>query len=111
MTVWCTISTIFKQRRGLLIAGLLTLSVALTTTLFLGHVSFAAPGVNQTINFQGRLQYPTGGAVADGHYNIQFKLYQGGDGQSAGNTTGSPSGTLKWTETRINNGGTSGVDR
>lgn len=110
MTVWCTISTIFKQRLGLLIAGLLTLSVALTTTLLFGHISFAAPGVNQTINFQGRLQYPTGGAVADGHYNIQFKLYQGGDGQSAGNTTGSPSGTLKWTETRINNGGTSGVD-
>lgn len=110
MTVWCTTSTIFKQRLGLLIAGLLTLSVALTTTLFLGHVSFAAPGVNQTINFQGRLQYPTGGVVADGHYNMQFKLYAGGDGQSSGNSTGSPSSTLLWTESRINNGGTAGVE-
>lgn len=110
MTVWCIISTIFKQRHGLRIAGLLTLFVALTTTQLLGHVSFATPGVNQTINFQGRLQYPTGGAVVDGHYNIQFKLYKGGDGQSTGNSTGSPSSTLLWTESRINNGGTSGVE-
>jgi hypothetical protein len=37
---------------------------------------------------------------------MQFKIYQGGSGTAAGN----PDGTLKWTETYINNGGTSGID-
>jgi hypothetical protein len=44
--------------------------------------------------------------VADGHYNIQFKIYQNGSGAAAGN----PDGTLQWTETYVNNGGTSGVE-
>lgn len=107
MTVWCHLPTIFKQRHALRIAGLLSLCVALTTTLVFAHVSHAAAGINQTISFQGRLQYPTGGSVADGHYNIQFKIYQGGSGTLAGDSDG---GTLKWTESYINNGGTSGVD-
>ena len=47
----------------------------------------------------------SGGIVADGYYNIQFKIYQDGSGTAAGN----PDGTLKWTETYINNGGNNGV--
>lgn len=47
-----------------------------------------------------------GGIVADGYYNIQFKIYQDGTGTAAGN----PDGTLKWTETYINNGGNNGVE-
>jgi hypothetical protein len=63
----------------------------------------AASGVNQTINFQGRLLNSQGATVPDGFYNIQFKIYQDGDGQSVGNTTGSPAGSLKWTESHLNN--------
>jgi hypothetical protein len=63
----------------------------------------AATGINQTINFQGRLLNSQGATVPDGYYNIQFKIYQDGDGQSVGNTTGSPSGSLKWTESHLNN--------
>jgi hypothetical protein len=65
----------------------------------------AAAGINKTINFQGRLLNAQGATVADGYYNIQFKIYQDGDGQSVGNTTGSPAGTLKWTESWLNSAG------
>jgi hypothetical protein len=69
----------------------------------------AAAGINQQINFQGRLLNAQGAVVADGYYNIEFKIYQDGDGQSVGDTTGSPAGSLKWTEDWLNTGGTQGV--
>lgn len=62
----------------------------------------AAPGINQQINFQGRLFNTQGAAVADGFYNIQFNIYQDGDGLTVGNTTGSPAGSLLWTESHLN---------
>lgn len=58
----------------------------------------AAPGVNQQINFQGRLLTPQGAVVADGYYNMQFKIYQDGAGTAVNN----PGGTLKWTESHLN---------
>ncbi len=108
MTVWSHLPTIFNRRRALRTAGILTLCVALTTTLFLAHASRveAVPNVTRTISFQGRLLTSAGSVVPDGHYNFQFKIYQGGTGTAAGN----PGGTLKWTESYVNNGGTSGVD-
>lgn len=101
MTVWSHLPTIFKQRRALQIAGLLTLCVALITTLFLSSAAHAAPGVNKTLTFQGRLLNSSGGVVPDGNYNMQFKIYQDGDGQTVG-TTGSPAGTPEWTESYLN---------
>ncbi len=46
-----------------------------------------------------------GAVVPDGDYNIQFKIYQDGTGAAVNN----PGGSLKWTETYVNNGGTSGI--
>ena len=106
MTVWCHLPTIFKRRLALRTAGLLTLCVALITTLVFANVSHASTGVNQTLSFQGRLLSSSGAVVPDGHYNIQFKIYQDGDGTTAGDT----GGTLKWTESYVNDGGTSGVE-
>jgi hypothetical protein len=63
----------------------------------------ATAGINQQINFQGRLLTAAGATVPDGNYNIQFKIYQDGDGLSVGDTTGSPAGTLKWTESDLDN--------
>ncbi|HEX5797524.1 MAG TPA: hypothetical protein VFX86_03990 [Candidatus Saccharimonadales bacterium] len=57
------------------------------------------------MNFQGRLLNAQGATVPDGFYNIQFKIYQDGDGQTAGNTTGTPAGALKWTEDYLNANG------
>lgn len=62
----------------------------------------AGEGINQQINFQGRLLTAEGATVPDGFYNIEFKIYQDGDGQSVGNVTGSPVGVLKWTEDHLN---------
>lgn len=54
----------------------------------------AATGINQQMNFQGRLLNAQGAVVPDGYYNVQFKIYQDGAGTSVGN----PGGTLVWTE-------------
>lgn len=106
MNVWYHLSTIFSQRRTLQIAGLLAICVALITTLFLSAApTFAAPGVNKTISFQGRLLNAQGNPVPDGYYNMQFKIYQDGTGTAAGN----PGGTLEWTETHINDGGNNAI--
>lgn len=70
--------------------------------LFVSQPTQALEGVNQEMNFQGRLLTSEGATVPDGYYNIEFKLYQDGDGQTVGNTTGSPAGSLKWTESHLN---------
>lgn len=105
MNVWSNLPTIFKRRFALLLAGLLTLFVALTTTLLFADVSLAAPGINERMSFQGRLLTSTGGLVPDGRYNMQFKIYQDGTGSSANN----PNGTLEWTESYTNNNANEGV--
>jgi hypothetical protein len=109
MTTWWhhpTILTLrFDRRLALRVSCILLLCIALITTLFFGVISRAAPGVNQTIGFQGRLLDSTGTIVHDGYYNMQFKIYQDGSGTTAGN----PDGTLKWTETYINNGSATGA--
>jgi hypothetical protein len=91
-----------KINRGLLTC-LALLGMLLAFSLFKGTPAHAASGINQNINFQGRLLNSQGATVPDGFYNIQFKIYQDGDGQTAGDTTGSPAGTLKWTENYLNN--------
>ena len=58
----------------------------------------ANPGVNEQINFQGRLFTEEGATVEDGFYNIRFQIYSGGDGEEEGN----PDGTLLWTEDHLN---------
>jgi len=104
--MWCHLSTGIGLLRSLRFVALGLLFVALSTTLLLASTSHAAQNTTKTISFQGRLQTSAGAVVADGHYNIQFKIYQGGAGTAAGN----PGGSLKWTETYINNGGDSGVE-
>lgn len=105
MTVWCHLPTILNRRYILRTAGIISLCVALITTLLFSVATHAAAGVNQTLSFQGRLLNSSGSAVPDGYYNIQFKIYQDGTGTTAGDT----GGILDWTETYLNNGGNNGV--
>ncbi|MDX2776454.1 hypothetical protein PV379_03750 [Streptomyces caniscabiei] len=80
------------------------------TVVVLGVVCFilgspqqtsAIAGINQQLNYQARLLTSAGAVVPDGTYNVEFKIYQDGDGCMGGGS--SPcSGTLKWTETRTN---------
>lgn len=106
MTVWSHLSTIFNRRYALHIAMILAICVGLITTLFFAIPTKAQVGINQTIGFQGRILDANGNVVQDGFYNMQFKIYQNGTGTEAGN----PGGTLKWTETYINNGSEQGVE-
>lgn len=85
-----------------LFAYALFLGVFTGGILLLNAPVSAAPGVSQHINFQGRLLNAQGATVPDGFYNIEFKIYQDGDGQTIGNTTGAPAGSLKWTESHLN---------
>jgi hypothetical protein len=82
----------------------------LAGAFFLTTPAHAAPGINQQVNFQGRLLTSQGATVPDGYYNMEFKIYQDGDGQSVGDTTGSPAGTLKWTEDYLNTGSGQAVE-
>jgi hypothetical protein len=83
---------------------LLTVAVLSVVSLVLFNQSraYAATGINQTIEFQGRLLNAQGAIVPDGYYNVEFKIYENGNGQSVGDTTGSPAGTLLWTEDYLN---------
>lgn len=79
----------------LLAVGLLFLTLA----FLIAKPAFAATGINKQVNYQARLLDSTGGVVPDGTYNIEFKIYQDGDG-CVGGGTAPCSGTLLWTETR-----------
>jgi hypothetical protein len=94
-------------RRGNRTISIAILLIAVIASIFMlaAKSAHAAPGINQQMNFQGRLLNAQGATVPDGYYNVQFKIYQDGDGLTAGNTTGSPAGTLKWTENHLNASG------
>ncbi len=81
--------------------GVALLGFVFVSVLYLQTPVRAAAGINQQLNFQGRLLNTAGATVSDGVYNVEFKIYQDGDGQSVGDTTGSPSGSLKWTEDHL----------
>ena len=63
---------------------------------YLSGSVFAATGINQTINFQGKVVNTNGTNVSDGNYNMIFELYDA-----------SAAGSQLWTETW--NSGTSQV--
>ncbi|HEU0266615.1 MAG TPA: hypothetical protein VFQ70_03235 [Candidatus Saccharimonadaceae bacterium] len=106
MTTWCHLPTTIKRllARSHIVLGWLV--VAFITTLFISHTTFAATPTSRTVNFQGRLLTPAGAAVPDGHYNMQFKIYDGGQGTSAGD----PGGSLDWTENYLTGSIGGGVD-
>lgn len=66
--------------------------------LQLMFVPRAQAAINQAINFQGKVVNSNGTNIADGTYNMQFKLYTGGDGVVGGGDE-----TLQWTEERLRN--------
>lgn len=95
--------TISVLRRRTPLSGLLLLAVVVLSLLAFATVmprsSRAATGINEQLNYQARLLNAAGATVADGTYNMRFKIYQ--DGTGCESTGSSPcGGTLKWTETR-----------
>ena len=81
--------------------GLFGVLVAASALLTGAPAAHATTGVNQEINYQGRLLNTAGATVPDGSYNIEFKIYSGGTGCVGGGS--SPcSGTALWTEDWLN---------
>lgn len=69
---------------------LIIVFVALTARLYGGH-ALASAGINQQLSFTGKIVKSDGTNIADGTYNMEFKIYQDGNDQGTGST-------LKWTE-------------
>lgn len=96
------------MRSGVLRISKQLIIIVLLSGVFFGCAAFfntqthAAPGINSQLNFQGRLLNAQGATVPDGYYNVEFKIYQNGDGTSVA-TTGSPLGTPEWSESYLNN--------
>ncbi len=103
--MWCQLSNGISLIRSLRSVVSILILTTLVAVVSLATVTNAAPSTNKTVNFQGRLSTAAGAVVADGYYNIQFKIYQDGTGAAAGN----PGGSLRWTESYVNSGDTSGV--
>ena len=95
--------------RNLCAFSLLVCVVSLCVMFATSTPAQAAAGINQEMNFQGRLLNSQGAIVPDGYYNIEFKIYQDGNGQSANDSTGSPAGSLLWTEDYDDNNANAGV--
>ncbi len=81
--------------------------LAISAFIFTGFLAlrlqtkvFATTGINQTINFQGKVVNKDGTNVADGQYTFVFKLYDASSG-----------GANPWTETQNNVQVTAGIFR
>jgi len=71
------------------------------TFRIINPIAYAAPGINQVINFQGKIVTLGGINIPDGTYNVEFKIYAGG--------TSTGGGTLDWTEDYLVGGSGGGV--
>ncbi len=78
------------------------LSIAfLLNILIIKPIAFAASGINDIINFQGKIVTSSGVNIPNGTYNVEFKIYAGG--------TSTGGGTLDWTEDYLVGGSGGGV--
>lgn len=80
---------------------MLIIGVALAFVIAVADRWQASAAVSSTLNFQARLLTASGSLVADGNYNVEFKIYNAAS--SSGSSQGSCSGDAAclWTETRI----------
>lgn len=103
-TIRRTFGTFSQLRLVPIWTGLVMVFVLLMTTALPAPSTQAATGINSQLNFQGRLLTASGAVVPDGDYNMQFKIYCDGNGDTTGSDPGSCNGSgtnehLLWTET------------
>lgn len=82
-------SRFMRTRRAGLWLALFAMLWSCSGALLLAHPASAAQTVPYKINYQGRLTNASGAQLADGNYNMKFRLYSVATG-----------GTATWTETR-----------
>ena len=86
--------------RAIIATGLIGVVMGAALSLVPTQTAVAATGINKAINFQGKLVNTNGTNIPNGTYNIEFKLYTGGNGCVGGGS--SPcGGSLQWTEDHI----------
>ncbi|HTE22287.1 MAG TPA: hypothetical protein VK674_04575 [Candidatus Limnocylindria bacterium] len=86
------------SKKGILCRALgLALLMVVALPVVAGR-SQAAVGINEQINFQGKLVNTDGTNIPNGTYNMEFKIYTGGNGVLGGGDE-----TLAWTESRLRN--------
>lgn len=84
-----------KALRGF---GLLIIGFVVAAT-FNAVPAQAATGINKQLSFQGKVVNASGVNLADGTYDMEFKIYQDGNSSGSGST-------LKWTEDYLVSGST-----
>lgn len=89
-----------KTKKNIALMFMVAIIATLFGALVFPQSSEAAVGINQQISFQGKLVNTNGTNLPDGTYNLQFKVYQDGNG-CVGSGTTPCGGTLKWTESRL----------
>lgn len=77
-----------KPAVRLVLGTLIGVPILVLSLLLMPFTAIAAPGINKTINFQGKITNPNGTNVTDGNYEFDFALY-----------TVSSGGSATWTET------------
>ena len=99
--------SILRYKEAILVVA----SLFVPLCMLLGVTTPVAAATSSTLNFQGRILSSTGSVVADGTYNIRFKIYDGGTAGGPAGAGEANAGTLLWTDTRYDqNGGTAGLD-
>lgn len=81
MTVWSRHSFQFAGRHILSKICISLIFVVIITSIFFLVAPFSTHAASKTISFSARLKNASGGVVADGSYNVSFRLYsQANDG-------------------------------
>ncbi len=108
VTVLCVNKNKQNKTRNLLFAFCLSLVITASSLSWYHSqpAQAASATVNHQINFQGKLTNANGTNVPNGTYNLEFKIYCGGEGDTL--TTGSPADCnnptqerILWTEDRV----------
>ena len=103
---------LFSRTLTLVTVGMFGIASIFASSFSNAPKAYAA--TNGTLNFQARLQTASGALVPDGYYNVQFKLYDGGNAAGptgVGANNSGTGGTALWTETYLDsNGAATGND-
>lgn len=100
MTVWSSHPIVFAWKHILSKICIALIFVVIITTILLVYFVNSTQAASRTISFSARLKNASGGVVADGYYNVSFRLYQQ-----------STNGSHIWSETyNDTNGAESGDD-
>jgi len=90
---------VFEKRLQGILCKAIALSLLVMAVFFgLSSRGQTAVGVNKQINFQGKIVNTDGTNIPNGTYNMEFKIYTGGNGVLGGGDE-----TLVWTESRLRN--------